>query len=584
MSSPRVRSRDTPAARKNLDEFDLTAFNDRPTVRALLLPESRSAEHSVRLAENEAKTAHVAPYEPLPSPSNSGSEDECSIPRAASGPKTSGNNARAREARNGSQRIIILEQSRFDEKFKFVSSSDIGGLATGNDVVLKHPNSENQDICYINLVHLEVYPDPDRDGLVLCNRSTSGFIAHSLLIPQTNKIKPGHKATLQGGTWRLTLGKGLTFQIKVLPHTPSELYHGCLRLSPRGSASCKKPSESSASAVSAKAASKGKTPTVTTSKMDISKEKDYKTKHTGERAVMKLALEERLQSDTHSESSSEPPVIIGKTAFTKVFKTIRNNTAFAVKVCRKDDPERSAEMWRNELNMLTHLDHVGQPLELRLTELTIRQSSVVRLLGHNALILSLELEYIGPDLSQLVDEKQMSQFSKDERYRIWIDVARGMEHIHTQRIVHRDIKPQNILFDRGGRGAVICDFGISAKVHKKPEIYDGGTPCYKPPEFLFNSPAGYDSDIWAFGVTMLFVFRLIPLPHGEWMIAAVNQNINVRRKMIDWLHDIRQVVKVLPDALLPLRAMLAEDPKERITAASLAEDTLLQPLHRTLLT
>ena len=109
----------------------------------------------------------------------------------------------------------------------------------------------------------------------------------------------------------------------------------------------------------AKAASKVKAPTVTTSKIDISKEKDYKTKQTGEKAAMKMALEERLQSDAHIESSSEPPVIIGKTAFTKVFKTIRDNTVFAVKVCRKDDPERSAKMWRNELNMLTHLDHVG---------------------------------------------------------------------------------------------------------------------------------------------------------------------------------------------------------------------------------
>ena len=146
--------------------------------------------------------------------------------------------------------------------------------------------------------------------------------------------------------------------------------------------------------------------------MDISKAKDYKTKHTGERALMRMALEERLQSDTPSESSSEPPVIIGKTAFTKAFKTIRNNTAFAVKVCRKDDPERSAEMWRNELNMLAHLDHVGQPSELTLTELIIRQSSVVRLLGHNALILSLKLEYIGPNLSHLADEKLILQFSR----------------------------------------------------------------------------------------------------------------------------------------------------------------------------
>ncbi len=173
--------------------------------------------------------------------------------------------------------------------------------------------------------------------------------------------------------------------------------------------------------------------------------------------------------------------------------------------------------------------------------------------------------------------------SKDERYRVWIDVARGMEYIHAQRIVHRDIKPRNILFDGGGRGAVICDFGISAKVYQEPETFDGGTPCYKPPEFLFNSPAGFDSDIWAFGVTMLFVFRLIPLPQGNWKIAAVNQDLDVRRKMIDWLHDIRDVVKVLPEALFPLRAMLAENPRKRIVAATLAEDALLQPLHRTLL-
>lgn len=56
---------------------------------------------------------------------------------------------------------------------------------------------------------------------------------------------------------------------------------------------------------------------------------------------------------------------------------------------------------------------------------------------------------------------------------MWIDIARGIEHIHTQRIAHRDIKPQNIVFDRGGRGALICDFGISAEVYKKPGIYDG---------------------------------------------------------------------------------------------------------------
>lgn len=198
------------------------------------------------------------------------------------------------------------------------------------------------------------------------------------------------------------------------------------------------------------------------------------------------------------------------------------------------------------------------------------------------MILSLELEYIGPDLSRYADEQQMSRLSEVERYRVWIDVARGMKHIHAQRIVHRDIKPQNILFDGGRRGAVICDFGISARVYQEPQTFNGGTPCYKPPDFLFKSPQGFESDVWAFGVTMLFVFRLIPLPHGNWKIAAVDQNLDVRQKMINWLHYIRQVVRVLPEALSPLRAMLAEISRERITAAILAEDPLLQPFYHTL--
>lgn len=140
MSSSRFRIRDTQASRKTLTDFDLSNLN-RPRIRALFLPESFSAEYSARLAENKAKIAYVAPYKPLPSPSNSSSEDESSIPRAPSSPNTSANNARAKKESDGNHIIIVLEQSRGDEKFKFVSSSDITTL-TGNDVVLRHADSD----------------------------------------------------------------------------------------------------------------------------------------------------------------------------------------------------------------------------------------------------------------------------------------------------------------------------------------------------------------------------------------------------------------------------------------------------------
>ena len=96
------------------------------------------------------------------------------------------------------------------------------------------------------------------------------------------------------------------------------------------------------------------------------------TRHTGEKTATKTGLEERPQFNTNGEPSFESLVTIGETAFTKVFKTIRNSTAVAVKVCRKPDSKQSADTWRNELNILTQLDHVGQIFELTLTELTIQ--------------------------------------------------------------------------------------------------------------------------------------------------------------------------------------------------------------------
>nr|AUW31027.1 hypothetical protein [Cladonia uncialis subsp. uncialis] len=163
--------------------FDLTAFN-RP--RALLLPESFSARYSARLRANEAKIAH--PYKTLPSPSNTCSEGESNIP---SSPETSRNNTRAQNERDESQIIIVLEQSPTDEKFNFVSSLNYKSLGTFN-VVLEHPNAAKRNARYINLTHLELYPHPDRDALVLYNSSASDFCATGASSKQDHAGSPSN--------------------------------------------------------------------------------------------------------------------------------------------------------------------------------------------------------------------------------------------------------------------------------------------------------------------------------------------------------------------------------------------------------
>lgn len=145
----------------------------------------------------------------------------------------------------------------------------------------------------------------------------------------------------------------------------------------------------------------------------------------------------------------------------------------------------------------------------------------MKLLEHDAKILSLELEYIGPNLAELVDAKGVSQLSEGQQHQVQKDGAEALKYLHLKSVVHRDIKPENILLGAGNRGAVICDFGISAKVDKQPGPFNGGTPCYIPPESLITLTRGFEADIWAFGITMLFVFRLIPLPDKTWKIADV---------------------------------------------------------------
>jgi len=175
----------------------------------------------------------------------------------------------------------------------------------------------------------------------------------------------------------------------------------------------------------------------------------------------------------------------------------------------------------------------------------------------------------------------MSQLSEASQHRIWIDISRGIEYIHAENIIHLDIKPQNILLGEGGR-AVLCDFGSSVRGAVKPISNNGGTPCYISPEYLFDDKRGTPGDVWAFGVTLLFVFRLVPLPRGTWKIADVPLDKRVHTMMSNWLREVQRVGEEVPTTLSLLRSMLAMNPKKRITASQLVNSLLAKLPHKPL--
>ena len=114
------------------------------------------------------------------------------------------------------------------------------------------------------------------------------------------------------------------------------------------------------------------------------------------------------------------------------------------------------------------------------------------------------------DLSQWME----SPHAKGEILHVMQDIIKGMNYLHEQKIVHRDVKPQNILLH--GNTVKLCDFGFSKMMRESHEMTQTlcGTPLYMSPELLFFKPYSFQCDIWALGI-IFFMIVCGEHPFGE---------------------------------------------------------------------
>lgn len=122
----------------------------------------------------------------------------------------------------------------------------------------------------------------------------------------------------------------------------------------------------------------------------------------------------------------------------------------------------------------------------------------------------LVMEYIeGESLAALIARR--APLSVERKLRLMDDVCAGMACVHAAKLVHRDLKPDNLMLDRGADTVKILDFGIARRMEEGPSGFTQGigTPGYMAPEQIAAGTVNRRSDVFAMGAILyeLLTFR-----------------------------------------------------------------------------
>jgi serine/threonine-protein kinase len=133
-------------------------------------------------------------------------------------------------------------------------------------------------------------------------------------------------------------------------------------------------------------------------------------------------------------------------------------------------------------------------------------------------------------------------------------VAQALGHAHTQGVIHRDVKPANVMIDPASGTVKVTDFGI-ARITDACRTRTGmvlGTPSFMSPEQMAGRRVDGRTDLYSLGV-MLFQLLTGALPHrAESMAALMSQIVN------DAAPDVRTLRPELPEALANVVALALE--------------------------
>ena len=202
------------------------------------------------------------------------------------------------------------------------------------------------------------------------------------------------------------------------------------------------------------------------------------------------------------------------------------------------------------------------------------------------------MEYInGGNLFSYV--KKRRKLSEKVAKFLFRQIILGINHIHSNLIVHRDIKLENILIDMNNN-IKICDFGIGIILSSEDQkLYSHcGTPMYIAPEIILSTKEkgykGFPVDIWSAGIALyIMVSGRLPFNFDEspndFGVMDKNNNIN-KEKNIKLKNEIinkePKLLENISDELRDLlKGLLNKDPAKRLTCEQILKHPWLSNIN-----
>ena len=235
--------------------------------------------------------------------------------------------------------------------------------------------------------------------------------------------------------------------------------------------------------------------------------------------------------------------LIGEGCFGKVFKGRRKYTGQAVAlkfISTRGKSEKDLKNLRQEMAILKPLRHENIILLLDAFE-TASDFVVVTEFAHGELF----------EIFQ--DDRHLPESELKKIARQLVD---ALHYLHSNRVIHRDMKPQNILI--GSNNVIkLCDFGFARSMSNKTVVLNSvkGTPLYMAPELVQEQPYNHCADLWSLGVILYELFVGTPPFYTNSLYSLINLIINDSVKYPDTMSGEFKSF---------LQGLLQKNPKQRL--------------------